>query len=235
MKKSAFTIMEILLAMAIVGVIAGATMNSIKNITANKVKTAFQNNFSHLQRTVDTIISDETLYPAIYWENQYDSAGKKRKVSIYCGPSAEDELNANGDTIQNPNKFPMAFENLTGGVLYSSTINANTAAVGRVFETKNGSYWMVRKNVMACMMLDTTDISQADFIFVFDVDGINQGSNCPYTGTDFTTINTGCTNPDTFKFGLTTNTKIIFDNKAYYNGKNLETYMKENNFINQKF
>ena len=66
MKKSAFTIMEILLAMAIVGVIAGATMNSIKNITANKVKTAFQNNYNHMQRTIATIVSDETLYPAIY-------------------------------------------------------------------------------------------------------------------------------------------------------------------------
>lgn len=232
MKKSAFTIMEILLAMAIVGVIAGATMNSIKNITANKVKTAFQNNYNHMQRTIATIVSDETLYPAIY--DEYVD-GKKKQIK-FCEANAEYELDSIGNTVQNQNKFQMAFENLTGGILYSSTINSDTTAIGRVFETKNGSYWMVRKNG-DCRNYDIgNDVTQADYIIIFDNDGINQGSNCPYTGTDFTDIMTsGCTNPDTFKFGLTDNDKILPDNKAYYNGKSLETYMKENNFINQKF
>ena len=47
MNKKAFTLVEVLLAMTVVGIIAAVTANSLGNITANKTKVAFQNNYKH--------------------------------------------------------------------------------------------------------------------------------------------------------------------------------------------
>lgn len=234
MKRISFTLIEVLLAMAIVGVIAGATANSLKNVSANKVKVAFQNNYNHMQSTMDRIFSDENILPATYFSSSYDSAGKAVRNPL-CQWTYK--INSAGESVEDFSVIPEAFMDLTAGVLNSKVISGT--GVGYAFETKNGSYWVVRKNPQntTCNPDDVTDISKTDYIILFDVDGIYSGSNCPYnlSATNAGVTGSNCKNPDTFKFGTVTSYKLIPDTNAYYNGKKLETYMEENNFIQTKF
>lgn len=237
MKRISFTLIEVLLAMAIVGVIAGATANSLKNVSANKVKVAFQNNYNHMQSTMDRIFSDENILPATYFSS-YDSAGKAVRNPL-CQWTYK--INSAGESVEDFSVIPEAFMDLTAGVLNSKVIGSGTG-VGYAFETKNGSYWVVRKNPQntTCNPDDVTDISKTDYIILFDVDGIYSGSNCPYdlslsNASQLGVSGSNCTHPDTFKFGTVISYKLIPDTKTYYASKNLKTFMKDNNFIQTKF
>lgn len=220
MKKIAFTLMEVLIAMAIIGIIAGATANSIKNISANRNKLEFRNAYNHMTRTLDDIYSDKMLFPA----------------------------NVNMCTVEQQ-EFVDAFMNLTAGANSEQSFS-----MGRAFSTKQGSYWVIRRNpkLKTCYTNDVADIDNADFWIVFDVNGLEKGPNCPYSGEDLGT-NGGlmgvCSGaPDTFKFGLTVSGKILPDTKINYNiissfstgvthsrKANLKDYIEENNLLKDNF
>lgn len=220
MKKISFTLMEVLIAMAIIGIIAGATANSIKNISANRSKLEFRNAYTHMTRTLDDIYSDSTIFPF--------------GVTM-C--------------MTNPEEFVEAFKDRTAGAavkkLYSS---------GYAFSTKQGSYWVVRRNpnLNVCYVNDVIDIDKADFWIVFDVNGLEKGPNCPYSGEDLGTnggLMGACSGaPDTFKFGLTVSGKILPDTKINYDiissfstgvthsrKVNLKDYIEENNLLKDNF
>lgn len=207
MKKIAFTLMEVLIAMAIIGIIAGATANSIKNISANRNKLEFRNAYNHMTRTLDDIYSDKMLFPA----------------------------NVNMCTVDQQ-EFVDAFMNLTAGASSEQSFS-----MGRAFSTKQGSYWVIRRNpaLMSCYANDVADIEKADFLIVFDVNGPEKGSNCPYSGDDLGTnggmIPLCLTTPDTFKFGLTVTGKILPDTKKNYRSKDLKDYIEQNNLLKDNF
>lgn len=209
MKKIAFTLMEVLIAMAIIGIIAGATANSIKNISANRNKLEFRNAYNHMTRTLDDIYSDKMLFPA----------------------------NVNMCTVDQQ-EFVDTFMNLTAGASSKQSLS-----MGRAFSTKQGSYWVIRRNpaLRTCYANDVADIAKADFLIVFDVNGPEKGPNCPYSGDDLGTNGNGgmialCpTTPDTFKFGLTVTGKILPDTKKNYRSKDLKDYIEQNNLLKDNF
>lgn len=237
MKKSSFTLMEVLLAMAVIGIIAGAVANQIKGISADKVKLSFKNNFNHMSQTIDSIVADENILPASHYSTYDDKTGKKERRT-FC--NAYYALDNNGNTVEDFNIFAKEFVNRTGGVTNQVTVG-NAASMadspGIAFDTKNGSHWVVRRNPqnLSCQTEDVDDIAKTDFIIIFDIDGIHRGSNCPYTGTNLSTEVKSCSNPDTFKFGTTVTNKILPDTKTVYNGRNLSEYMRINNLLKDKF
>lgn len=234
MRKCSFTLMEVLLAMAIIGIIAGSVANQIKNVSADKVKLSFKNNYLHMSKTIDSITSDENILPASIFAYN-DETGKGVRVT-FC--NAVYSLDKNGNTVNDFKLFPRAFLERTGGVTNYTEIGNGFAGSGYTFDTKNGSHWVVRRNPknMACHMNDVDDIDRTDFVMIFDVDGINKGSNCPYSGDNLDQdYNGDCTNPDTFKFGLTVNNKILPDTKTVYDGLTLDDYIKEHNLLKDKF
>ncbi len=212
MKKISFTLMEVLIAMAIIGIIAGATVNSIKNISANRTKIEFRNCYNHMTRTLDDLYSDKMLFPA--------------KVNMCTMDQQE---------------FVTAFKDLTAG----STIEQTFSGLGSgiAFTTKQGSYWVIRRNpeLRTCHMTDVDDITKADYWIVFDINGLENGSNCPYSGKDLGTNNSDSraicpgASPDTFKFGLTVTGKILPDTKQNYNLKTLTEHIELYNLLKDNF
>lgn len=234
MKKCSFTLMEVLLAMAIIGIIAGTVANQIKGVSADKVKLSFRNNYIHMSNTIDSIVSDENLLPASQFARNSET-GKGVKVT-FC--NATHSLDRNGNLISDPDIFSRAFLERTGGITGSSHIGEGFIGAGYRFDTKNGAHWVVRRNPknMACYMNDVDEIDRTDFVIIFDIDGINKGSNCPYTGENLDEEYDGeCSNPDTFKFGTTISNKILPDTNPVYDGFTLEDYIKENNLLKDKF
>ncbi len=219
MNKKAFTLVEVLLAMTVVGIIAAVTANSLGNITANKTKTAFQNNYKHMVEVVNSIVTDETIYPNIAL-GTYNSLGQTERVSM-CN--------------YNPKMFPSEFLNHTK-VNSQNTINNG---YGYSFETQTGALWVVTKypsDSNTC----TNDINGEDYVITFDINGLAEGTNCPYTGSTLSDEVSGtCDNPDTFKFFLRAyNNQLVTDSNDKY-GKDdsldtnmtLERYLQKNNYL----
>jgi len=220
MKKTAFTLMEILLAMSIIGVLAVATMNNIGKIQSNKTKEAFRNCYNHMEQTVSSIISDESVYPKVNWGTTLDSTGNIRRYPIRMFDLNENTGEGSFSTGATTNLFSRTFMNR------SSTTETSISGKYYRFYAKNGSYWVVYYNSSQSTG-KKTNISDADYIIIFDVNGRNNGNDCPYSGENLTTGPTNCTKPDTFKFGLTYDNRIITDNNSVYNGKTLGKFMAE--------
>ena len=225
MKKTAFTLMEILLAMSIIGVLAVATMNNIGKIQSNKTKEAFRNCYNHMEQTVSSIISDDSVYPKVNWDTTLDSTGNIRKYPIRMFIlDGSNTIGHFGSTNSQSMLFPYLVLDRS-----ATTEKSYTIVLGSCYRAslKNGSDWAICNNNSSKSSGTVTNISQADYTITFDVDGKNNGNDCPYSGTDFSTGPTNCTKPDTFKFGLTYDNRIITDNNSVYNGKTLGKFMAE--------
>lgn len=231
MKKIAFTLMEILIAMSIIGVMATATLSQLKRISADKTKMAFKNCYNHMLKLTDKIISDETLYPNIPWAGQgNDSTGHPNRVPLKrINIEYKNDIKDNRvEILDNSLYFPLLFQSL------SQTPDNNLSSSETYFTLKDGSYWTITMDYNTPIDLNEniTDIAKADYRITFDVNGLNEGTNCPYNGSYLSNHTSGtCEHPDTFKFGLTWNNKIITDSNSYYNGKNLATFLSENKYI----
>lgn len=220
MKKIAFTLMEILLAMSIIGILAVATMNNIGKVQANKTKEAFRNCYNHMEQTVASIISDESIYPHVLFPGNLDSSGKLRRYPIRMFNYNESTGVGSFSNTAHSNMFPSVFMDR------SSTTSTSVSSPYYRFTLKNGSYWVVYYNDSQ-LSGTVTNISNSDYIIVFDVNGRNNGSDCPYSGENLTSGPTNCSKPDTFKFGLTYDNRIITDSNSVYNSKTLAKFMED--------
>ena len=219
MKRMAFTLIEVLLAMAVIGIIAAATVNSIKNVTSNKTKLAFRNAYNHAVQTVNAISTDETIYPNVINTSSGDKKGHFEKRSM-CELSESVGLD-----------FPKEFRDASKYQDSKNIVNDR----GYAFDTPGGIYWAVYKQYSSCHRGDTTYISGADYIIMFDINGPYEGTNCPYNILNPTNDGSNCTNPDTFKFGIAPNNDIIRDNSlSVYNNKSLTDFIKDNDYLQTK-
>lgn len=213
MKKTAFTLMEVLVAMSIIGVVAAATVNSIKSVTANKTKLAFKNGYNHIVQTVATMASD---FPDIPLDGTNDGTGHPLKCSMceYDYPFAH-------EFILTHSKFTK---------IHHQIENLGALPFVGAFETAGGAYWIVWKNPRnACERPAPEQMAQskeADYFIMFDVNGPFEGTNCPYQVLKPLDTGIDCENPDTFKFGIARNNTVVPDNSAkVYRGQFLEIYM----------
>ncbi len=234
MKKFAFTLIEVLLAMSVVGVIAAATINSVKNATANKSKLAFRNAYNHMRSTIDAITSDDTIYPFIRVTSGdgTTTSGESRyltkRVSI-CTISQQTGLNV-----------PATFRDMTK-YTNSKSIVSNR---GYAFETAGGIYWAIWKNPESNYCYggkQSRHMQNQNYIVMFDINGPYEGTNCPYNITNPEAEGTNCSNPDTFKFGFGGDENILVNDDYkggnpvnIYNGKTLSNYLKDNDYLQTK-
>ena len=209
MNKKAFTLVEVLLAMTVVGIIAVVTMNSLSNISANKTKMTFQNNYKHMIEVIDAIVTDETIYPRIELDS-LDINGRTERVTM-----------CNYDS----GLFPREFVN------HTKVMTQTEITGGFSFETSTGSFWVVRRNPEQA---NCSRDGEGDYVIIFDVNGRGEGTDCPYTGADLSTESEGtCSNPDTFKFFLGAGTRtVVMDDALKYNSSDLYNYTLNNNYLN---
>ena len=79
MKKIGFTLQEVLISMAIVGIVAALTVPAVMNMMPDETKTKYMKAYSALTSITNDLLSDNT----IYW-TEYDNAGVQRCIGMAC-------------------------------------------------------------------------------------------------------------------------------------------------------
>lgn len=173
MKKSGFTLSELIIALGIVGVIAAITAPMITSIVPDKDKVNTLNAYKLIQDTSKEILRD----PSLYHCNGDTSAN-----ILTCNEKPFDVPDAyiSKMTSSYSRKFPVLFAWKLGVNADDMTWNSSK---GMTFKTNDGTYWEINCN------------SSSGATFVLDFNGTNEGKNCSYH-------KTSCQKPDRFTFEL---------------------------------
>lgn len=230
-KFKAFTLVEILLALAIVGIISAVTANQLKQMRANKVFVSFKNCYSSMASTIENLYEDEYNYPKIS-TGSYNSKTGEMELLGFANHYYSSSTTSQPTTSST--KFPMLFMKDMLGSEGSNKYYKDANKHGVTFSTPNGSDWLIQ---VPSLDVPTTD-NFAYIMIIFDANGKQEGPNCPVkmnyvnTGASQRVENeTSCANPDRFRFYVTKNGKIMPDESKIYNGTDLETYIFDNNLI----
>ena len=230
-KFKAFTLVEILLALAIVGIISAVTANQLRKMQVNKVFVSFKNCYSSMASTIRNLYDDEFNYPKISTGDYNSETGEMELLGFanhYYSSSSTSQ------PTRSSTKFSMLFMKDMLGSKATNNYVLDSSKHGIQFSAPNGSDCLVQ----VLYLDEPSDANQGYILIVFDANGKQEGPNCPVK-MDF--VNTGagqrdesetsCTNPDRFRFYITKNGKILPDESKIYNGTDLETYMFDNNLI----
>ena len=190
MKKTGYTLAEILIAIAVVGVIAGLLLPMVGKIRPDMNKMLFLQTYDSIVQVTSKLASDEryynpadpewdySKYPLLDTATKYKFNGKEYDTNKkYCELLAIG-LNAESNSCNgNPNQVTE----------YSSPAT---------FETPNGvRYWV---NTDISVNTDGSKSYQTDIYF--DVDGA-EGNNCTYA--------TSCTQPDRYRLLVSAEGEVI--------------------------
>ena len=207
MKRTAFTLAEILMALIIVAIVSGAVISSLNGLTNNTNKPAFQKCYTHMTNTINDMLNDKMVYPDI--------------------PTSETDLSPQGfdnDFLENGSqssfKFVDQFMNRTlGAVQYSSDTDYKD------FVAQDKSYWQISTT--------KTDSKKKKYHQIYiDVNGLDKGSNCPGVLKSDETEASSCTDPDRYYFYIYGDGSIqIVDMAGKYNGKNQNDFLSNNNYF----
>ena len=201
MHKKGFTLSEVMVTMAVLSVLFAILIPAVQSNIPNKSKIMFRKSYSDIERVVDMLISDDTLYPGLT-----DINGNEIGFLNTALVSLE------GQPYLGATKFCNLFAQKvnTSGVstcaaittANESTFNGNTSSS---FVTTNGVTWAIRNDAFGSGTVPTTTN-----IYVDVVGGItNTTKNNPNC-----TIAT-CPAPDRFVIPVLDNGKILLtDTKA---------------------
>lgn len=220
-KLKAFTLVEVLLALAIVGVIATVTANQLRKMQADKIAISFQNCYNSMSSAIKNMYEDEVNYPKIS-TGIYDSEGNMKLVGF---------ANFNGYTTVDGQ---IGFDGLKFAQLFADEIGAeyvissDLSKFGMIFSAKNGSDWLVQVPKPALSE------ESSYIVIIFDTNGKQEGPNCPMQlqFVDDTSVpGINCAKPDRFRFYVSANGKITPDTAKIYNNEDLETYIQDNHLL----
>ena len=158
-KENAFTLAEILIVIAVIGVLSVFVLSSLSNATPDKNKVMFKKAYSITERTVQELINDETLYPY----NQ-DLWGFMNAIQVQIPGEAIGQR-----TVANSgDKFAVLFKDKLNVVESSPKTNHNY-----VFTTTDGITWTIPDGAFT----RSSNANNAKVITV-DVNGNSKGANC---------------------------------------------------------
>lgn len=111
-KKSAFSLGEVLMTLAIIGVIAGLIIPIIKQIQPDRQKILFKKAYTNVERVVTELVNDEYLYPeadgrlgldnttsVIVNDKSYSGASKFCELFAMKLNTIEDSVNCGGGNV----------------------------------------------------------------------------------------------------------------------------------------
>lgn len=206
MKRFAFTLAEILIALIIVGIVSAAVMGSLNGATKNTNKPAFQKCYTHMTNTLNDMLNDKLTYPDI--------------------PVSSSDLTLQGfsnDYLEDGSistfKFADQFMNRTLGAILDST-----GTDYKDFIAQDKSYWKISNT-------KTNDNNKKYHYIYVDVNGLDKGPNCPETLKSSETASTSCADPDRYYFNIYSDASIEIINNSGYNGKNQNDFLSNNNYF----
>ena len=136
MNKKGFTLQELLVTMAIIGIVAAITAPAITGLFPDENKMKYLKAYNTLTNITGEIINDQSLYWDIYEED-----GTVAEGGFYSSAKPQVPPYNNDDHCQSASKYPAIFSkfvNIQGEVSYS-----NNAALGSTveFTTNDGVLW----------------------------------------------------------------------------------------------
>ncbi len=174
MFKKGFTLQELLITMAIIGVVAAITAPAIMNIVPDKNKAMYIKAYNTLTTLTDEIMGN----PALYWPSGYNNAGEPEQTGMYSDLQPEiapynDDVNCSG-----VNKFPAI---LSHHLNLSSDVEAtgnNTRNGTIIFTTSDGMLWEFNTEEIASN--ETIQGLAYRTTLTLDMDGEGKGDNHIY-------------------------------------------------------
>lgn len=138
MLKKGFTLQELLISLAIIGVVSAVALPSLMSIQPDKSKTLYIKTYNTLATQTSEILSD----PSLYWDDGYNSAGEAESVGLYSDAQPLIAPYNNDNNCRSGNKFPAILSHilhLSGTPTYTNASNGGTNTAD--FRTADGIDW----------------------------------------------------------------------------------------------
>lgn len=196
MKKTGFTLAELLITLGIIGVIVAILVPAVNNAKPDENKTMYLKTYDTLSDTIKNLASNSQIYPICEQENNINcSENPLLNTGAPLMLPLRNDVRYRGD-VKLCNLLALSFGAANsscsaGDYTYSNDTFKNNLS----FITSNGMQWKIVQNRT---IADGNATFQAD-IYV-DING-NKGNNCIYSATD--------TKPDIFKFMVAANGTVI--------------------------
>lgn len=220
-KKEAFTLAEILIALTVLGILAAMLIPAIMKLAPSKNKIMFRKAYSIAEKTIDSMITNDQLYPASQIGTDSTSP-----TAIVVQRGFNYTIAANGSTSYN--KFCYLFFdqlNITsGGSTACPLVGATSSTAAAILATKtvtsDGITWYMyipyndasATSAYAASTAFALDSATYTTKIIVDVNGaakpnctVDSGST--YLPSDHTSCTTN-TDPDTFILGVRYDGKI---------------------------
>ena len=191
-KIKAFTLAEILVTLALVGILTATLVPNVMKVLPDKNKVMFRKAYHSLEQAVHLMINDNNLYP-----------GDQLTAGVQRGFNYTDDTGGSGTT----NKFCYHLVDSlnTIGATSCPTTTTESARGINIATTSDGITWYIS-------LIGTTPTGQFPMTnhymtkILVDVNGSSNAPNClsdincvSYGPSDYTC---GCNNPDTFIIGV---------------------------------
>lgn len=187
MYKKGFTLQELLVSMAIVGIIAGVIAPAINAIMPDKRKAMYLKAYNTLTNLTDEILSD----PLLYWTTYNDTTGAATCSGLNCTsqPTNYEPCNEPDWQCTGVHKFGRIFATKVNYVERTSPMPSSVN--GTNVKTIDGMDWTIYSYVSA------TNGDNSYIMVIVDVNSNNKNekNKCAY-------ISTSCPNPDMFEFKI---------------------------------
>ena len=211
-KKSAFTLAEVMVTLAVLGILASIMLPAISKIRPNRAKAMFKKAYYVAERMVYELVNDNDLYPssgmyygldnflpANYLGTEYGgSANSDAAKAKFCSLFAR-KVNTTSDTIHCDSEHQVP----TGGGTYSEA----------ALITTDGIHWYLPNTQFGGTATGTSETPTEATLYV-DVNGV-KGPNCSYNAST-------CIKPDIFSI------IVSADGKMHVTGDKEKEYLESN-------
>ena len=200
----AFTLAEVMVTLAVLGVLASLMLPIIGQVRPNKSKALFKKAYFVAERMVYEMVNDEDLYPNTGTFVGFDNVSEVTYLSHDYGHKT--------DNTKRNSKFCEIFARKVNTTSDTTHCDAAHAAFGATpsFETTDGVAWY----------MPFSNFSTTPQISRVDVNGSNP-PNCRQTAGNATS----CKNPDRFEI------KVEKDGKIFVDGMKEIEYLQSNDSL----
>lgn len=175
MKKfKGFTLTELMVAMAVIGILVAVVTPAIMKTRPNRNKMMIKKSFYTAEQIVSTLINDERLYPDM--RDICDNGNNEGlNENIYCAYGFDYTRTARYEGVDYEGTTKFAH-------LFASRLNVKREEAGEIYFTSDGIRWNLSGTVNAWTPVSAPSFNnQNNGTILVDVNG-NEGPNCRQTG-----------------------------------------------------